>query len=507
MNKVLKWNFIFQYGYVLTNIFNSIILLPLYLKNIDANTLGIWLATGNILNWMTLVDPGIGDVLQQKIAELRGKKLFQEIGQSIGSGLLASGIILLVSVLIGFAFYFLLGVIIDKDVTAYPNLQLALVVSIMATGLSLVSFTLSGINQGLHNAAPVAMATILANVLFLVLNIVLLVMGFGLMSIALANLVRALFINMYNLAALFRKLKLEHLAIAFRFAHFRKFIRIFSFTSASRIISGLSSSIDMIILARFINPAMITIYEINRRPINMTQGLIGRHSVALMPVISHEKGKGNRMAIIDFINKQFRIYSYATLFTAFLFWLAHKELITLWTGSNQYAGDTILHLLVFNFVFNLIGYFMSNMCYALGDIKMISLISIVKGLVLAVLFFLVSGKYGVIGTLVVWLGVILTFDFTYLTYRLHQLGYLQVSLLKNVVSTWMLIVPFSLLAGWGCNWVVHQVFGNGVNIQRLLVSGGLFTVCFLLSLLLFDPAMRNAIKRLRDRWVLAPLLK
>jgi hypothetical protein len=29
--KILKWNFIFQYGYVITNIINSIILLPLYL--------------------------------------------------------------------------------------------------------------------------------------------------------------------------------------------------------------------------------------------------------------------------------------------------------------------------------------------------------------------------------------------------------------------------------------------------------------------------------------------
>ncbi len=65
--KILKWNFIFQYGWVLTNIFNSILLLPLYLLHIDATTLGVWLATGNILGWMTLVDPGVGEVLQQKI--------------------------------------------------------------------------------------------------------------------------------------------------------------------------------------------------------------------------------------------------------------------------------------------------------------------------------------------------------------------------------------------------------------------------------------------------------
>src|SRR5215203_4260996 len=106
MNKeVLKWNMIFQYGFVLTNIFNSIILLPLYLKNIDAETLGIWLATGNILAWMIFADPGVGEVLQQKIAELRGKNQTDEIGVTIGSGFVASAIILVLSILVGFTFY------------------------------------------------------------------------------------------------------------------------------------------------------------------------------------------------------------------------------------------------------------------------------------------------------------------------------------------------------------------------------------------------------------------
>src|ERR1700710_197654 len=154
--KVLKWNFIFQYGYVLTNIFNSIVLLPLYIKHIDSATLGIWLATGNVLAWITLTDPGVGDLLQQKIAELNGKKLKGEVEKTIGSGFLASAIILVISIVIGFIFYFLLGYIINKDVSIYPHLQTALMLSIVAIGMSLVSFSMSGINQGLHNSADVA---------------------------------------------------------------------------------------------------------------------------------------------------------------------------------------------------------------------------------------------------------------------------------------------------------------------------------------------------------------
>jgi O-antigen/teichoic acid export membrane protein len=445
----------------------------------------------------------VGDVLQQKIAELRGKKMFQEVGKTIGSGLLASAIILVLSVIVGFTFYFLLGAIIDKDVTKYPNLQVAFVISIIATGMSLVSFSMSGINQGLHNSANVAIATLLANVLFLVLNIIFLFLGYGVISIAFANMCRSLFINVYNGVSMQQALKKEKLFIEFHFQHFKQFIKIFSFTSASRIISGISGSIDMIILARFIPPSMITIFEINRRPINMTQGLIGRHSVALMPLISHGKGKEDHREIISFIGKQFRIYSYAALFTSFIFLLSYRNLISLWTGSAQYAGDTIVHLLVANFFFGLIGYFMSNMGYALGDIKMNSLINIVKGLSVALLIFFVAGRYGIKGTLIVSLCIILITDFFYFTYRLNKIGYLKNYLLKSIASAWVIIIPVSWALIWALNAAVEQWFKEDMYMPKLIVSSASFTVSFVLILLLVDTEIRNLAKQLRDKLFLA----
>ncbi len=125
--KILRWNFIFQYGWIITNVFNSILLFPIYLKHIDKDTLGLWVATSSIISWITLVYPGVGEVLQQKIAEMRGRtqKVLPgdlltkdsstntlaitneqlEIGKSIGSGFIASAIILLLSVIIGLIFF------------------------------------------------------------------------------------------------------------------------------------------------------------------------------------------------------------------------------------------------------------------------------------------------------------------------------------------------------------------------------------------------------------------
>jgi len=490
-SKILKWNFIFQYGYVITNIINSVILLPLYLKRIDASTLGLWLATGNILAWMTLADPGVGDVLQQKIAQLRGQSEHNEIGLTIGSGLLASACILLISVIAGFIFYFLIGTIINKDVSQYDGLQVALLISIIATGLSLVSFSVSGINQGMQNSAPVAISSLTGNLLFLLTNVLLLYFGFGVISIAFSNLCRALYINVFNFVALKRVLHKDKLQLIFSGSHFKKFIKIFSFTSLSRIIGGFAASMDMIVLARFVAPSAITMFEINKRPIQMTQSLIGRHSVALMPVISHARGKGDTAGIKNLIDTQFKYYVYAAIFIALCFVLNYHSLITAWTGEGKYAGDQIVFLLIANFFFGLIGYFMANMGYALGDIKMNSLINIIKGVVCGVLFYVVTKPYGIVGLLVVMLTASICIDFLFFTYRLHQLGFLNIAFMRRSLALWAVVIPIAALAGWGLSLLVNMVIPETMYIIKILVNGFGFTVFYGGLILLLDSNLRS----------------
>jgi len=489
--KILRWNFIFQYGYVITNIINSVILLPLYLKKIDSSTLGLWLATGNILAWMTLADPGVGDVLQQKIAQLRGKNENLEIGLTIGSGLSASACILFISVLAGIIFYFLIGTIINKDVSKYEGLQIALLISIVATGMSLVSFSLSGINQGMQNSAPVAIGSLTGNLLFLITNVLLLYFGFGVISIAFSNLCRAVYINIFNFTALKRVLKKDQLYISYQAKHFKKFIKIFSFTSVSRIIGGFSASMDMIVLARFVAPSMITIFEINKRPIQMTQSLIGRHSVALMPVISHAKGKGETEEIKTLIDTQFKYYVYAAIFIALCFFLNYHSLITAWTGKNKYAGDQIVFLLIANFFFDLLGYFMANMGYALGDIKMNSFINIFKGIISGVLYYFGAKAYGIIGLLVVMITMNILIDFIFFTYRLYQLGFLNMKYMRRSLKLWAVIIPVSVLAGWGFSYVYNIVIPPDMHIIKILLNGISFTVFFTALILLLDQTLRN----------------
>ncbi|HZH65765.1 MAG TPA: hypothetical protein VEY10_12805 [Flavisolibacter sp.] len=505
--KLLRWNFIFQYGWVLTNIFNSILLTPLYLKNIDVNTLGIWWATGAVLGWMTLVDPGVGEVLQQRIAELRGRNENEEVGKLIGSGYLASAFVLAISILLGLGCYFFIGKIINKNISDFPYLSTALWMSVLATGLSLVSFTMSGINQGLHNSAQVAISSLTANCLFLVVNLLFLFLGYGVLSIAIANLIRALYINVHNIASMFKVMKKQALKMVLQFTHFKKFIRIFSFTSSSKIITGLSYSIDMIVLARFISPALITMYEVNRRPIGHFYSLISRHTVALMPLISHAKGKGEKDAILTLMNQQFRFYSYAALFVAIVFCFNYANLIAAWTSPGQYVGNTILYLLVGQFFFALLSSFMANVGYALGDIKIPSLYSIVRGILFGTAMFFTAKYFGITGAVITSLVFSATVDFIFYYYRVYKLGYLQISLLTNLANRWVFILPAAALGGWGITQLVNALLPATMYFAKLLVNGGIFTLFFLVLLLLVDVPLRTKAKILSGKFITLPFFK
>jgi O-antigen/teichoic acid export membrane protein len=495
-NKNLKWNFIFQYGFVITNILNGLLTFPLYIHNIDAATLGLWVATGNILAWMTLADPGVGDVLQQRIAQLRGQNKTEEIGVTIGSGLIMSSFILIIAVIAGIIFYFLVGKIVDKDVSQYSGLQTALLISIIATGMSLVSFSLSGINLGLQNSAPVAISGISSNVVFLIVVVSLLFLGFGVMSIAYANLSRALYINIFNYAALQKALNREKLAIEFSRSHLKGFVKIFSFTSVSRIISGFSASMDMIFLARFVPPAFITIFEVNKRPVAMAKDLIGRHSVALMPLISHANGKDDKTEIKSIISTQFKYYYYIAIFVSFCFLFNFHKLIDAWTGPGKFAGNDIMYLLIANFFIGLIGYFMQNMGYALGDIKMNSFISIFKGVVTGILFYFGSKTYGVMGVLFVMVAASFCIDFIFFGYRLYQLGYLNATFIMGVLKKWMVVIPLAAAGGWLLSYLFATVVPSKMLLIYIGLNGLSFTVLFVGILLVLDRELRNQLRSL-----------
>lgn len=490
--KVLKWNFIFQYGYVITNIINAFLLLPFYVGYINEVELGLWWATGNVLTWLTMTDPGIGDVLQQRIAALFGKNELNEISKTVGSGLIASLFTFVISIGLGLIFYLFLDDLLGIKRNEFQNLKTAFLISILATGATLVTFALSGINQGLLRAKHVAFAYITGNLIYLAANIIFLTADYGVMSIAYSNLIRAVYLIFFNVTVIFFvKSNLKNVIIL-NWEHFKGFIRIFSYTAVSRVISSFSGNLDLILLPRFVSPHLITLFEINRRPIKMLQGLIGRYSVALMPIISHTYGHNieetNRLIL-----KQFELFSIAVLASSGLSILCYEQLISLWINDDKLADLQITILLVLNFLFGLIGYFFSNVTYAIGDIKNNSTVNSLKGASMLILLPFGAWINGIIGVLTSTLVVTVYLDFGMFLYRILKLKILVVDkkLMYNWLAIFCVVIVSLLFTFYLFNfYIVLPLF------FKMLFNAATFTVLVLAGLYLFTTSFPFKLRKI-----------
>lgn len=75
-------NLIFQYASLLLAI-TGIVLTPLYLRFIDLKLFGAWLASGNVIGWLAMLDPGLNELLHQQVAKFWDGKAAERIAKII----------------------------------------------------------------------------------------------------------------------------------------------------------------------------------------------------------------------------------------------------------------------------------------------------------------------------------------------------------------------------------------------------------------------------------------
>jgi O-antigen/teichoic acid export membrane protein len=86
--RAAKTNLILGYGRYTVFIFNQLILVPLYLKFIGIEAYGSWLASGNVITLLNILDMGFSLVVTQRLATAFGEgddnRFVREIGSSLG---------------------------------------------------------------------------------------------------------------------------------------------------------------------------------------------------------------------------------------------------------------------------------------------------------------------------------------------------------------------------------------------------------------------------------------
>lgn len=405
--KTTLWNIFNLYLANGIGLIRGLLIIPLYLYYIDPKLYGAWLATGNILMWLTLFDPGVGDVAIQKIAESYGSNSKREIIKyQISSSVIISFIISFIVIFIGvFGATLLLKTVITTHEIDFNNLSTAFDFAIFSTAITLFSFSLTGSIIGLQRTKQLGFIRNSSNVLGIIINVVLLMNGLKLIALSFSMLFASFFSLIAYAFLLIRIINKEKIGYGINIKFLANYSKIFTFTFMSKISDTLARNIDLILVGRFVGLEQVTVLSLTRRPLKFITQFITTPSIGMLPTISNLYGSRDNEKLKTVVLATLKLLFLSIIIGASGFALFNGNFIALWVGKKFYLGDTLNLIIAITFLTKTFSYVVYNYTFSLGAIKESSVFDFIKNIIWVFTIFISSYLWGIkgllIGTLVV----------------------------------------------------------------------------------------------------------
>ncbi len=393
-----KWNLIFHYVSIAFAMVSGIFMVPLYLKFLGVDIYGVWLATGNILVWLTAIDPGISTVLQQRIAEAYGKKDFQGLTDYLTAGLVITAVIVIFMILLGFLFARFLPSLLNLPFTIDAALiQKAFIMALIGSTLIVFSCSIIAVNQGLQGSLGVGIIDAVVTTLSISLTVFLLYGGFGLLGITVSQIFQGIGLILGNSGYLFWRIQSEKLGYSFSFRKVSNVARLIAYTFWGRIGGVVANNMDLIVVSRFLGPETVAMLNLTRKAPDMSRMFIERPAVAFMPAVSHLFGAGEIMKAKPVLLRLLQMIIWSLGLVVGCYLALNDDFVRLWVGPALFAGQTINLIICITVLTQVIVCSLASLCFALGNIKGNSLISLVQSLLQIPLVIFGVKYFGILG--------------------------------------------------------------------------------------------------------------
>ena len=415
------WNFFFLNLRTVIAIINGILIVPLYLHYININLYGGWLATGNIMMWLSIADPGVGDVLLQKIGNALGKDDQSEIGKAITSGVFISVILFFVVLAAGVLSSYFIGDIIRYNYRDVSILSNCFRIALVGTCFSLLANTSNNILLGFQKAKQFGFHTTIISLICISFNVLLLLLGKGIYAIAYTFLLRGVFSFLYSCIYSIILLKRENIIYNYDKTYTKSLLNIFVYTFFGKTFNAISGNIDLVIVSWYLGPASVTLLELSRRPIRILTGFVNNISISALPALSHLSGSFDENKLRSVVLRSIMYIIWITGLVVCGLVLFDKMIITIWVGGSHYFGRGNNIISCLSYYLLSVTYSISNILYSFGDIKKNNIIIIFRNLLYLIIVVFLIKTWGITGELFAFLLSVLVLNCTYFPYRLAQL--------------------------------------------------------------------------------------
>lgn len=420
-------------------------MIPIYFEFISISTYGAWLATGNVIAMIGLLESNFSEVIIQKMSvtliEKNETKFLELAGANIVTGLFMATVVFL----LGFCFTPYIANWVNVNQADARSLEIAYLISLLSLAIMILVYPFGAFPQVWQDTKIIGIINLIANVLGIIITLITLFLGFGIISLGLGSLGSAL---IYFIAQLFWVIK-KWIVLGLNFPIFKysiciRLLKDCFFPFLSRLSDALTMQSQSFFIAFFINPTATVIFDITNKICNSSSGFVNMINGSFMGMftLTFAKKDSNETKRILINSTKFFIM---LLSTVILFSLCFSEpFIHFWVGTDKYGGNLLLCFICVAAIFTQITKYFNNIIFCYGLINKSSILDLIRMIIYISFLILTINKVGLYSiplALIFSYGLVL---FLYLNILNKEMKLNIYNLLREMLFPMILIIPFIL---------------------------------------------------------------
>ncbi|HEY9221973.1 MAG TPA: oligosaccharide flippase family protein [Lutibacter sp.] len=470
--KASIYNYLFNSINAIVMIVNGIIMVPLYFKFMTLSTYGAWLATGNVVAMLGLVESGLSGVITQKmsvaIAEKDDKKFFQLAGANIYTALLMS----LVLFVLGMSISPFIADWINADESIKRSITIAYIISLSSAALALLNSLIGAFPQVWQETKTTGIITTVVNIVGVISLVIYLYLGFGVVSLALGYLTRAILNLLGQGSWIFMKWsKLNLSRPTYNFAVIKELLKDCFYPFLSRTSGVIMGNSQSFIIAMFISPTLAAVYDISSKIAVVACNFVGMVNGSFFGLFSLTFASKNKIEINNLINRVSTFFL-TVLFSALLYSMVFtKAIVHFWVGLDKYGGDLLLTFIIIALLITQLKQYFNNLLYTGGLINKSAKLDVISMILYVALLLAIVKPAQIYAIPIATFGSGMVFIGMYLRLLKKNLDVDIRALLKIILKLLLITIPFVLM---------HYLLKlNLLNLSSLMIYGILFTILYM----------------------------
>ena len=328
-------------------------LTPFTLRFLDREEYGIFALASDLLMWLGLLDIGITAGLGVQAAQLSGKPDAERLNRLASTAFFTQNLIVLVVLVAGGAMAAAVPHFfpVRQDLHRTTSALVAMLVLGSAIGFSTKTFSaLLVANQQIYIDNLLGLALLAIRT---VLTVVLLKKGWGLYSLAFANLAATIITSLMAVWRTYRLLPgLQIRRVLASWDVLKSLGSLGIWFSLGGVAGIVITSLDRVVAAKLISIETVTTLSLTGRVYALFAGLLDQITNTARPMLGQLLGQ-NKIAEAHRIYRHlFKLSTGFAVIAAFSLWAGNEPFVTRWVGAQNFGGPMLSMALALNLIVN-----------------------------------------------------------------------------------------------------------------------------------------------------------